>query len=158
MNATKILWGHVFAVSATVLLCLWAATEWTAYRLAFQPELGMPWFSLLGWRFYQPAALFWWWLVYDAYAHNIFLEGGYIAGAGGIAALGVGISLSVWRAKETKEVTTYGSARWADLIQVRRARLLGKEGVILGRWDEHYLRHDGPEHVLCFAPTRSGQG
>ena len=22
----------------------------------------------------------------------------------------------------------------------------------------HYLRHDGPEHVLCFAPTRSGKG
>ena len=21
-----------------------------------------------------------------------------------------------------------------------------------------YLRHDGPEHVLCFAPTRSGKG
>ena len=23
---------------------------------------------------------------------------------------------------------------------------------------DHYLRHDGPEHVLCFAPTRSGKG
>src|SRR3984957_1235280 len=158
MNATKILWGHVFAVSVTALLFLWAATEWTAYRLAFQPELGMPWFSVLGWRFYQPAALFWWWFVYDAYAHNIFVEGGYIAGGGGVAALAVGISLSVWRAKETKEVTTYGSARWADLTQVRRARLLGDNGVILGRWHDHYLRHDGPEHVLCFAPTRSGKG
>ncbi|WP_289016033.1 conjugal transfer protein TraG, partial [uncultured Methylobacterium sp.] len=24
--------------------------------------------------------------------------------------------------------------------------------------DRDYLRHDGPEHVLCFAPTRSGKG
>jgi len=24
--------------------------------------------------------------------------------------------------------------------------------------DHEYLRHDGPEHVLCFAPTRSGKG
>jgi hypothetical protein len=30
--------------------------------------------------------------------------------------------------------------------------------VVLGRYDREYLRHDGPEHVLCFAPTRSGKG
>jgi type IV secretion system protein VirD4 len=30
--------------------------------------------------------------------------------------------------------------------------------VILGRFGRDYLRHDGPEHVLCFAPTRSGKG
>jgi type IV secretion system protein VirD4 len=30
--------------------------------------------------------------------------------------------------------------------------------VILGRFEGLYLRHDGPEHVLCFAPTRSGKG
>lgn len=29
---------------------------------------------------------------------------------------------------------------------------------MLGRLDQEYLRHDGPEHVLCFAPTRSGKG
>jgi type IV secretion system protein VirD4 len=29
---------------------------------------------------------------------------------------------------------------------------------VLGRYDRDYLRHDGPEHVLCFAPTRSGKG
>ena len=29
---------------------------------------------------------------------------------------------------------------------------------MLGRYDRDYLRHDGPEHVLCFAPTRSGKG
>ena len=34
----------------------------------------------------------------------------------------------------------------------------GDDGVLLGRWRGDYLRHDGPEHVLCFAPTRSGKG
>ena len=29
---------------------------------------------------------------------------------------------------------------------------------MLGRFERDYLRHDGPEHVLCFAPTRSGKG
>ena len=55
-------------------------------------------------------------------------------------------------------MTTYGSARWADAREVRRAGLLGLDGVVLGRFDGRYLRHDGPEHVLCFAPTRSGKG
>jgi type IV secretion system protein VirD4 len=30
--------------------------------------------------------------------------------------------------------------------------------VLLGRWRGAYLQHDGPEHILCFAPTRSGKG
>ncbi|MFX9161874.1 type IV secretory system conjugative DNA transfer family protein, partial [Acinetobacter baumannii] len=59
---------------------------------------------------------------------------------------------------EAQQVTTYGSARWADAREVRRAGLLGTDGVVLGRFDGRYLRHDGPEHVLCFAPTRSGKG
>jgi len=66
--------------------------------------------------------------------------------------------MSVWRAREAKRITTYGSARWAEMREVRRAGLLGRDGVVLGRWRERYLRHDGPEHVLCFAPTRSGKG
>jgi type IV secretion system protein VirD4 len=45
MNATKILWGQVLVVSAVVLAFLWGATEWVAWRLAFQPELGRPWFN-----------------------------------------------------------------------------------------------------------------
>jgi hypothetical protein len=29
---------------------------------------------------------------------------------------------------------------------------------VLGQFNNQYLRHDGPEHVLCFAPTRTGKG
>ncbi|MGP1397624.1 MAG: conjugal transfer protein TraG, partial [Inquilinaceae bacterium] len=56
------------------------------------------------------------------------------------------------------DVTTYGSARWAETKDVEAAGLLDPDGVVLGRFDRNYLRHDGPEHVLCFAPTRSGKG
>jgi type IV secretion system protein VirD4 len=158
MSATKILWGQVLLVSAVVLACIWAATEWTAWRLGFQSPLGRPWFEILGWPVYLPPAFFWWWFAYDAYARDIFVEGAYIAAAGGIAAIAVAITMSVWRAREVKRVTTYGSARWADAREVRDAGLLRPDGVILGRWRNAYLRHDGPEHVLCFAPTRSGKG
>ena len=73
----------------------------------------------------------------------------------------------------------HGSARWANATDLRRAGLLPpqpglrarllrhsqppSEGVYVGAWQDprgttHYLRHDGPEHVLAMAPTRSGKG
>jgi type IV secretion system protein VirD4 len=158
MSATRILWGQLLLVAMVVLAFLWAATEWTAWRLAFQPQLGLAWFMVGRWPIYQPLALFIWWFKFDAYAPKIFLQGGGIAASGGIAAMAMAIILSVWRAKEAQHVTTYGSARWADKREVRRAGLLGPDGVVLGRLGGRYLRHNGPEHVLCFAPTRSGKG
>jgi type IV secretion system protein VirD4 len=158
MNATKILWGQVLAVGGLALGFVWAATEWTAWRLAFQPELGRPWFSVLHWPVYQPPAFFWWWFAFDAYAPAIFVHGACIAASGALAAIVAALAISVWRAREAKRATTFGSARWAESADVRAAELLGGEGVLLGRWKGDYLRHDGPEHVLCFAPTRSGKG
>ena len=65
----------------------------------------------------------------------------------------------------------HGSARWADRADLERAGLLGSRraddadvpAVYVGSWidgrgAQHYLRHSGPEHVLCIAPTRSGKG
>ena len=66
--------------------------------------------------------------------------------------------MSVWRAREAAHAETYGSARWANADEVGAAGLLGPDGVVLGRLDGEYLRHDGAEHVLCFAPTRCGKG
>ncbi|MFN5719848.1 MAG: type IV secretory system conjugative DNA transfer family protein, partial [Bradyrhizobium sp.] len=158
MSATKILWGQILTVLLIVVLTTWAATQWTAWRLGFQPQLGSPWFELFGWPIYYPPAFFWWWYFYDAYAPPIFVEGAYIAASGGFISIAVAIGMSVWRAREAKNVETYGSARWARPDEVRSAGLLGPDGVVLGKLDRAYLRHDGPEHVLCFAPTRSGKG
>jgi type IV secretion system protein VirD4 len=36
--------------------------------------------------------------------------------------------------------------------------LLRPAGIYLGRLGKQHLRHASPEHVLCFAPTRSGKG
>jgi len=158
VSATKILWGQVITVFGIVLLAIWTATEWTAWRLGFQPELGRPWFEVLHFPFYLPPAFFWWWYAYDAYAPSIFIEGAYIAASGGLIAAAVAIGMSVWRAREAKNIETYGSARWAQPKEIEEANLLGPDGVVLGRLQRSYLRHDGPEHVLCFAPTRSGKG
>ncbi len=159
MSGTRVLWGQVLIVFAIILMAIWMATEWTAWRLGFQPELGRPWFELAGGvPVYYPPAFFAWWYAYDAYAPSVFIEGAYIAASGGLIASTVAIILSILRAREARNVQTYGSARWATTAEIHAAGLLGSDGVVLGYHDGHYLRHDGPEHVLCFAPTRSGKG
>jgi type IV secretion system protein VirD4 len=158
MTGTKVMWAQLALVFALVLAGVWAATEWTAWRLAFQPRLGPSWFELAGWPVYPPPAFFWWWFAYDAYAPGVFLRGAVFAAGGGLVAIVAAMALSVWRARESRSVTTYGSARWAKPSEVAAAGLLGGDGVVLGALRGDYLRHNGPEHVLCFAPTRSGKG
>ncbi|MFG1314610.1 conjugal transfer protein TraG [Xanthobacter autotrophicus] len=158
MSATKILWGQIIVVFLIVLVTTWAATQYVAWRLGFQAQLGPAWFNLAGVPVYFPAAFFAWWFSYDAYAPDIFNRGAVIAASGGFLAIAVAVSMSVWRAREAKAVSTYGSARWAEPPDIKAAGLLGPDGVVLGKLGRDYLRHDGPEHVLCFAPTRSGKG
>ena len=159
MSSTKVLWSQICAALSIVLVTMWAATQWVAWKLGFQPQLGLPWFVLVGGLpVYYPPAFFWWWLVYDAYAPKIFIRGACIAASGGILSMVVAFAMSIWRAREARTAATYGSARWATASEVRTAQLMGPDGVVLGRFGRHYLRHNGPEHVLCFAPTRSGKG
>ena len=158
MPATKILWSQIFAVFGMTLAGIWAATQWTAGALAYQSELGQPWFWLGPWPIYPPPAFFWWWFAYDAYAPTIFETGAFIAVSGAMAAVVVAVAMSVWRAREEKKSETYGSARWASEKEIRKAGLYADDGVVIGWHEKRYLRHDGPEHVLCFAPTRSGKG
>ncbi len=159
MPASKINWGQIFVVIAIILLSLWSATQWTAWRLGFQTELGPPWFQTIGnIRIYFPLKLFWWWYAFDAYAPDIFIEGGAIAVSGSFLSIIAAIAISVWRAREEQQAETYGSARWATREEIRSAGLMGSDGVVLGKFGDDYLRHNGPEHILCFAPTRSGKG
>jgi len=58
----------------------------------------------------------------------------------------------------------HGTAHWATPKEVKACGLLnGNDGVYVGAWRDkkgrlRYLRDNGPSHVLCFAPTRSGKG
>ncbi|HEI6793827.1 MULTISPECIES: conjugal transfer protein TraG [Enterobacteriaceae] len=158
MQATGVLYGQVLAVFGIVIAGVWAATQWTAAALGYQARLGLPWFDLFGTPVYHPWRLFEWWFFFDAYAPDVFLQGGIIAGSGGMVAVVVAIAMSIWRSRQARRVTTYGSARWADAAEVRKAGLASPGGVFLGQFERQYLRHEGPEHVLTFAPTRSGKG
>ncbi len=119
MSATKILWGQITVVFLIVLVTIWAATQWTAWRLGARPELGQPSFEVArGVPVYVPPAFFCWWYAYDAYAPPVFIEAAIIAASGGFISIAVAIGMSVWRAREVKNVETYGSARWATAVEV----------------------------------------
>lgn len=68
--------------------------------------------------------------------------------------------------KSKTNKTLHGSARWANLNDIKQMGLLSNEGVIVGAFEEkklfknkvHTLIHNGPEHILTYAPTRSGKG
>ncbi|MGE7199632.1 type IV secretory system conjugative DNA transfer family protein [Brevundimonas naejangsanensis] len=53
----------------------------------------------------------------------------------------------------------HGAARWATPSEQRAAGLRARQGLILGRAREGgFLITDGPEHVMLYAPTRTGKG
>lgn len=158
MTPTKLLLGQILVVFAIMLLGVWAATQWAAAMLAYQRELGAPWFVIGTVRLYRPWALFSWWFHFEAYAPAVFNKAGALAAASGFFGCAAAIAGSLWRARQPGDVTTYGSARWASLDEVRRSGLSGSSGVFLGSFAGTDLRHDGPEHVIAFAPTRSGKG
>jgi type IV secretion system protein VirD4 len=158
MTPTKLLIGQIFVVFAIVVVGVWASTQWTAAMLGYQSQLGLPWFEFAGMPVYRPWQMFGWWYHFDAYAPEVFDKAGALAAASGFFGCGAAIFGSLWRARQQRLVTTYGSARWATAREIDRAGLTGKAGVFLGRFQHRYLRHHGPEHVMAFAPTRSGKG
>ncbi|MGE0409932.1 MAG: IncP-type conjugal transfer protein TraG [Amphiplicatus sp.] len=158
MTPTKILLGQIIIVIAIIVASLALATQWTAAQFGFDKALGAPWFEAEGYPVYLPWRLFEWWYAYEAYAPDVFMQGGALAAGGGFLGAAAAIAGSLWRARQTKNVTTYGSAAWASHRDVKSLGLLQNDGVFLGAYRGKYLRHQGPDHVMAFAPTRSGKG
>jgi len=158
VNPTGVLIGQMLLVAAIVVVGLWLATQWTAAELGFQMRLGAPWIQIYGYPIYHPWRLLEWWYVYESYAPSVFNRGGAIFASSGLLATLAAIAASVHRSRQSKQATTFGSARWATTRDIQNAGLTRAVGVFLGRMESQYLRHDGPEHVMAFAPTRSGKG
>ena len=158
MSPTKILLGQIVVVLAIVVGATWAATQWAAEALDFQAALGRPWFVVVDLPVYKPWRIYQWWYAYEAYAPDVFNRAGLIALSGGGLGILAAVIGSVMRSRHERNVTTYGSARWALVQEMKSAGLFSDAGVFLGRWKGRYLRHAGPEHVMAFAPTRSGKG
>ena len=162
------------AMAAGVLLLVGvniAATQFVAHRFRYQAALGKPLFEGNSVCLYQPFAWSSWVLRHggstNPHIRLPILSGALIVVFGSALTVALAYAINLRRARRLSENTEdlHGSARWATPEDIRATGLLtAKQGVYVGGWREpatnrlHYLRHDGPEHVLAFAPTRSGKG
>ncbi|MBA3916361.1 MAG: type IV secretory system conjugative DNA transfer family protein [Acidobacteriales bacterium] len=162
---------------ATALGCLllvvvnFVATQYIAARFQYQSALGAPLLRAKSGGLYQPFSwIVWGWRYCTSRDERIrqpFFEGEMIVFVGSLLCVGIFFVLASRRARQLTENAEdlHGSARWADGDNVRDTGLLTtKHGVYVGGWCAegerrlNYLRHNGPEHILAFAPTRSGKG
>jgi type IV secretion system protein VirD4 len=164
-------WRAMLAGFMLLFLCNVAATQLIASKFAYQLALGQPIFRTRTVAIYQPFAWSIWVLRY-AGSRNPRVRfpvqlGLLTVAAGCVATIGLFFVLNVRRIKRLSRNAedVHGSARWATEEDIRRTGLLdARKGVYVGGWSDphdsavHYLRHDGPEHILAFAPTRSGKG
>jgi type IV secretion system protein VirD4 len=158
-----------------LVLSLAAATQYFAHAFQYHAALGAhqnflypPW-KILEWAKLWP----------DRYGNEFSMAGSVATMA---AALGLILLLALKRHLSGPATSSlHGSARWAGKKDIVAAGLLPRTrslldvlrgqsdtssrstGVYVGAWvdkggRQHYLRHSGPEHVLCYAPTRSGKG
>ncbi len=148
--------ARILAVLSILLISLTASTQATAWRLGYQDALG----SHIS-HFYAPWSIIFWTL--DWYDQNPMLFIG--CGSVGVCVAGILLLflLTAISGNGSAAEYLYGSARWADKKDIKRAGLLVNDGVYVGGWEDskgklHYLRHNGSEHILCIAPTRSGKG
>ena len=144
-----------------------AATQFVAWRLSFHPALGQPWIGTL----YAPWS--WWRWMHAPWAPRVpqtftLLK---LGGLTLVALLGLGaVALASRAQRPRRHADVHGTARFAtDEGEARESGLLPPRdedfwpGVYVGAWQRRngalaYLRHGGPEHVLCLGPLRSGKG
>jgi hypothetical protein len=118
VTATKILWNQIVVVFAIVLATTWAATEWMAWRLSFQPQLAPPLVRCRGGAGLCAAGLLQVVGSLRRLCAGDLHRWDAIAASSGRVAIAV-IGMSMWRAREAKEATTYGSAHWTRLQRSR---------------------------------------
>jgi type IV secretion system protein VirD4 len=147
------------------------ATQFVAWRFENQPALGPALLRIGSFSLYAPYKwLVWVWT--EGATADIRIKLPLLIGAGIIVggsfasgALFFLLNLAHTKALSKNTEDLHGSARWATKADIEETNLIqAKQGVYVGGWHEkaikhlHYLRHNGPEHILAFAPTRSGKG
>jgi type IV secretion system protein VirD4 len=143
-----------------------AATQFVAYRVGYHPALGVPWIG----HFYPP----WSWVRWQQapwapHADTTFrIVDSVLMAIATLAMFAVMCVSTAGRRRPIRHEGVHGTARFQTELEIRRNGLLPRRGgagagIYVGGWTDakgctHYLRHDGAEHCIVIAPTRSGKG
>ena len=171
INAYTRIAGSFFFLT---LGAIWGMTQFVAWRFTglchAQAACIKTWLGdSLGGGIYMPTDGFGFWFkwhnVRDPRVSSILMQQWIVLGVAMLIVIGLCVYLARrTMSKQHQHSDIHGSAHWATEDEIEKAGLIGKgAGVYVGAWEDpkakvQYLRHDGPEHVLCFAPTRSGKG
>lgn len=164
-------WRATLTGLALLVLVNFAASQYIAFRFHYQAALGRTVFRTRTSAIYEPFA----WCVWgfrnstsrDPHIRKPLFEGEMIVLGGSMLSMFLFFAAANRRARRLSENAEdlHGSARWAKPKDVQKTGLIqAKAGVYVGGWYDQskknllYLRHNGPEHILAFAPTRSGKG
>ncbi len=142
---------------------LQVATQYFAYKFNYQSQLGIHFNHI-----YEPWAILLWadkWYGHYPAIFDVAASVGVLFSSVGLILVLI-IKMVLANSSRTNQ-GLHGSARWADKKDIEKAGLLttaqnkNSNAVYVGAWQDrygktHYLKHRGPEHVLCYAPTRSG--
>lgn len=152
-----------------------AATQYFAHTFQYHASLG----GHIGF-IYPPWMILEWLFKWGQHYPHQFTHAGSVGMMVTAAGLLILLAVKTMAARAAKpNPYLHGSARWAERKDIEATGLMprpyslfeklrGKAaqapaGVYVGAWmdkkgKQHYLRHNGPEHILCYAPTRSGKG
>jgi len=142
------------------------ATQYIASSFSYHKSLGEP---ILG-EYYNPFSWFFWANDFTPLDNNtygaFFQKMNFYVSLSFLGLFLIGfLGKYFFSRKPMSHDDAHGSARWSEREDIEKMGVLGNdEGVYIGAWKEpkkdytHYLRHNGPEHILAFAPTRSGKG
>lgn len=152
----------ILALLLIFVVGLSVATQKVALAYSYHPGLGEPLFFFFNIYWYSPFSILEWQEMIDptvfddAYTTGLFVC---------FIPLLVGCVIAYLMSNRMKgNATLHGSAHWAKLEEIQKLNYFTGRGVFIGGyWEKkkkkhHCLTHNGPEHILCFAPTRSGKG
>jgi type IV secretion system protein VirD4 len=163
-------WKAPFLGLSIMLGGNWAATQYLAARFGYDQQLGTPFQQLGTTPIYEPFHWVLWIIRYaaieDPAIRHVVYTGAGIAVGSMFTAMMLSIFINLYHNKNLLDNTEdlHGSARWATTKDLHETGLLTTtQGVYVGAWKDErsqlrYLKHDGPEHIVAFAPTRSGKG
>lgn len=143
--------------------CVVLHTQLVANAFGYSDTLGSPMFG----HIYAPwKGTVWALQVANDYPY-LFQRQLVITVSAGVLSYGLLLILLITYKPMTKgNLSLYGTARFAKFDDIKKMGLLdspgGTNAVVVGGFEHHrkiyYLYHRGPEHVLGFAPSRSGKG